>query len=39
MITIDVGGTFTDVIAVDERGNLSTTKVATNPVSIKRRFL
>jgi N-methylhydantoinase A len=30
MIAIDVGGTFTDVIAVDESGHITAAKVATN---------
>lgn len=30
MIAIDVGGTFTDVIAVDEKGNITAAKVATD---------
>jgi N-methylhydantoinase A len=30
MISIDVGGTFTDVIAVDENGNVTVAKVTTD---------
>lgn len=30
MIAIDVGGTFTDIIAVDERGNITAAKVPTD---------
>ena len=31
MIAIDVGGTFTDTIAVDEKGNIIAVKVSTDP--------
>jgi N-methylhydantoinase A len=30
MIAVDVGGTFTDTIAVDEKGNVTATKIPTN---------
>ncbi len=39
MIAIDVGGTFTDTIAVDEKGNIIAVKVSTDPKAMESSVL